>query len=75
MDGGNSFGVKRWVSYDTCETFCREYGCNSFVHCTMSTTDTGDCWLKQKILEGNEPTKDTSGWPKCTTYYNDVNGK
>ena len=35
----------------------------------MSKQKTGDCWLKDKVLNGNEPTRDDSNGYKCTTYY------
>ena len=73
-DEGNGVGVKYWVSFETCASFCEETsGCNSFAHCEMSEEKTGDCWLKDKFLDGNEPSKiSTNG---CTTYYKSSSGK
>ena len=70
LNEGNHLGVRYQFSYEACETFCESTsGCNSFVHCTNSNEHTGDCWLKDKILNGNEPTRDDSNGNRCTTYY------
>ena len=70
LDEGKNLGVKYWVSYETCESFCEStLGCESFVHCTMSDANTGDCWLKDKILHGTEATRNDSNGNQCTTYF------
>ena len=73
LDEGKNLGVKYGVSYDTCESFCEStLGCESFVHCTMFDTNTGeagDCWPKDKILGGSEPTRNDSNGNQCTSYF------
>ena len=34
----------------------------------------GDCWLKDKILTGDEPTRDDMNGNRCTTYFVALNG-
>ena len=77
LDEGNGFGVRYWISKETCKRFCSgTIGCNSFVHCDMGQKDksgiqvsVGDCWLKDKILKGTEATRDTSNGNQCTSSY------
>ena len=66
VDEGNDLGLLYWITLDACKTFCRETeGCNSFAHCHDSS-DTGNCWIKDKTLLGNETTREHD---TCTTYY------
>ena len=76
LDEGNNLSVKYWVTYETCQSFCESTPeCNSFVHCTMSEDNTGDCWIKDKVLDGTEPTRDDSNRNQCTSYYKTFSGK
>ena len=70
LDEGKNLGVKYLVSYETCESFCEStLGCESFVHCKMSDANRGNCWLKDKILHGTEPTRNNSNGSQCTSYF------
>ena len=67
VDEGNHLAVQYWITLNACKSFCDETdGCNSFAHCP--TDDTGDCWLKDKTLDGSEPTRYHG---TCTTYYDE----
>ena len=75
LDEGNDLGVKYAISNGQCEAFCNKTsGCNSFVHCMNSDDGTGDCWLKDKLLRGNEQTRDDTNGNRCTTYYFPIQG-
>ena len=75
LDEGNDLGVKYAISNGKCEAFCNKTsGCNSFVHCMNSDDGTGDCWLKDKLLRGNEQTRDDTHGNRCTTYYFPIQG-
>ena len=74
-DEGKTVSVGYWMDLNLCKHFCSEnVNCYSFAHCTMNSKGKGDCWLKDKILDGSEPSRDTTTGNQCTTYYQIGNG-
>ena len=69
VDQGNGLGSHENMSLDECEDFCNKTThCHSFAYCSSGNNG---CYLKDKILDGSEPTHASGG---CTTYYHKCHG-
>ena len=65
IDPGNAIIDKPVDTIRDCESLCdHTIGCESFIYCEDSPTN--ECYLKDKILTGNEPTTEVE---KCSSYY------
>ena len=60
IDEGNEVGHHQHVDVDQCKKHCDQTsGCNSFA---IAMHGNRDCHLKDKVLHGNEATRQAPGW-------------